>query len=44
MTRQLAGGLSFRQIVSIPFDTCLAALGRTCWRGISSSAVRVGDQ
>ena len=26
MTRQLAGGLSFRQIVSIPFDTCLAAL------------------
>jgi hypothetical protein len=26
MTRQLAGGLSFRQIVSVPFDTCLAAL------------------
>ncbi len=26
MTRQLADGLSFRQIVSIPFDTCLAAL------------------
>jgi hypothetical protein len=26
MTRQLADVLSFRQIVSIPFDTCLAAL------------------